>query len=106
MIKVSKIRLTRAIAQQRIRELANESSNVILGTHAKERMGDREILRRDVDRVLRGGYIEGDPERTEQGEWKCKMTLPIKGSRDLGVVVIILRRGKLFVKTVEWEDPR
>lgn len=27
-----------------------------------------------------------------------------KGGRDVGVITIILRTGKLFVVTVEWED--
>ncbi len=80
MGKVAKIRLTQASAQERIRNIAKVSSNVILGTHAKERMADREIVRHDVDRVLRSGYIEGDPEQAEEGEWKCKMTLQISST--------------------------
>jgi hypothetical protein len=106
MDNVAKLRLTPSIAQQRIRTISVVSSNVILGTHAKVRMVERGILRLDIDRTLRNGYIEGNPEKTEEGEWKCKMTLPIKGLRDLGVVVILLHNGKLFVMTVEWEDPR
>jgi hypothetical protein len=106
MNNVAKLRLTPSVAQQRIRKISAESSNVILSKHAKERMNERSILRADIDRTLRGGYIEGNPEQTEEGDWKCKMTLPIKGLRDLGVVVILLHSGKLFVMTVEWEDPR
>lgn len=106
MASVSKLRLTQAVAQERIRKIALTSLNVILGTHAKERMVERDIVRHDIDRVLRNGYVEGIPEPAEEGEWKCKMTLPIKGRRDLGVVVILLRNGKLFVKTAEWEDPK
>ncbi|MHB1528921.1 MAG: DUF4258 domain-containing protein [Acidiferrobacteraceae bacterium] len=105
MSKLAQLRLTRTVAQQRIRKIAEVSSNVILGTHAKERMADREIFRHDVDRALRNGFIEGNPERAEEGEWKCKMTVPIKGRRDLGVIVVLLQNGRLFVKTVEWEDP-
>lgn len=107
MDKVAKIQLSPAIAQERIRKISEESVNVILSKHAKEeRMVEREILRRDIDRALRHGYVEEKPTQTEYGEWKCKITLPIKGRRDLGVVVILLNSGKLFVKTVEWEDPK
>lgn len=93
-------------AEARIRQAAKDSENVIFGNHARERMLEREIDDVDVFRVLRRGGIIGVPEPAEQGEWKCKMVLRMKGGRDIGVVVIILRNGKLFVKTVEWEDPR
>ena len=102
---VTKFRLTAAMAQKRIRELALNSGNVILGNHAKERMALRDIFREDVDRILRTGDVNGQPELTEFGEWKCKVVLLLKGRRTAGVVAVILEdRGKLFVKTVEWED--
>lgn len=105
MDEVAKYRLISAVAEKRIHKIAENSVNLILGTHAKERMADRDIVRYDIDRALRSGFIQGDPEEAERGEWKCKMTLPIKGRRTLGVIVILLRDGKrLFVKTVEWED--
>ena len=98
------MRLTAGIAQTRIREIAQASENVILGMHARQRMQEREIFDVDVLRVLRQGFVDGEPESTEFGEWKCKVTLKIRGSRTAGVVTIILHSGKLFVKTVEWED--
>ena len=76
----------------------------MFGNHARERMLEREIDDVDVLRVLRSGNIKGEPEPAEPGEWKCKVTKPTKGTRDVGVVVIILRSKRLFVKTVEWED--
>lgn len=96
--------LTAAVAQARIREISKISENVILGTHARERMHEREIFDVDVFRVLRQGYIDDAPELTERNEWNCKVTLKIRGGRTAGVVTIILHSGKLFVKTVEWED--
>lgn len=98
------MRLTAAIAEKRIRQIALISENVILGAHALERMEEREIHDVDVFRVLRGGYVDEAPEKTAQDEWKCKMTLKIRGGRTAGVVTIILQNGKLFVKTVEWEN--
>ncbi len=86
--------------------MANTPGGVTFGNHARERMQEREIDDVDVLRVLRTGFISGDPEPAEPGEWKCKMTKPIKGVRTVGAVVIILRNKRLFLKTVEWEDLR
>lgn len=91
-------------AERAIRHAAARSENVILGNHARMRMREREIDDLDVLRVLRTGGLVGNPEAAEQGKWKCKMVQRGKGGRDIGVVVIILRDGRLFVKTVEWED--
>ena len=101
---VTEMRLTSSIAEKRIREIALVTENVILGTHARERMREREIFDVDVFRVLRKGYVDDPPEKTVQDEWKCKITLKIRGGRTAGVVTIILQNGKLFVKTVEWEN--
>lgn len=98
-------RMTAGVAEQRIRSIAQKSENVGLGAHARVRMEEREIFDTDVFRVLRDGSIKGEPEGTVYGEWKCKMVKAIRGGRDVGVVTIILRgNGRLFVKTVEWED--
>ena len=94
------------MAERRIRAIAADSGKVILGDHAVERMAERDIFDFDVLRILRDGSIRGDPERTPRGEWKCKMVMRLRGGRDAGVVTIILRDDRLFVKTVEWEDVR
>ena len=92
------------MAEKRIHAAAQRSEMVILGTHARERMQEREIDDADVLRVLRQGIVVDAPEPAEPGEWKCKIVRRIRGSRDVGVVTIILRDSRLFVKTVEWED--
>lgn len=101
---VTPLRLTAAAAEKRIRKIAEITENVILGTHARERMKEREILDVDVFRTLRQGYVDETPELTEHNEWKAKITLKIRGGRTAGVVTVILHGGKLFVKTVEWEN--
>jgi hypothetical protein len=98
---VTPYRMTAGVALKRIREAANTPGGVVFGNHARERMLEREIDDVDVLRVLRSGDIVGEPEPAEPGEWKCKVTNPIKGARDVGVVAIILRSKRLFVKTVE-----
>jgi hypothetical protein len=101
---VAPMRLTPSVAQSRIRKIAQDSENVILGNHARERMVEREIFDVDVFRIIRNGYVKGQPELTDFKEWKCKIVLKIRGGRTAGVVTVLLHSGKLFVKTVEWES--
>lgn len=100
----TEFRLTAAVAEKRIQQIALTTENVILGVHALARMTEREIFDVDVFRVLRTGYVDEPPEQTAANEWKCKVTLKLRGGRTAGVVTIIMQNSKLFVKTVEWED--
>lgn len=105
MAGLAALRLRKTDAEKRIHEIAKDSYKVKLSGHARERMAERDIVQRDVDRALRGGYLLDEPEPGKhEGEWKCKMVLAIKGRRDLGVVVVLRPGGSLKVKTVEWED--
>jgi hypothetical protein len=68
-------------------------------------MEERGITRLDAVRVLQRGSISGKVEPGKNhGEWKCKIVARLKGSREIGVVTIVVKEKKLFVKTVEWED--
>jgi hypothetical protein len=88
-----------------IRKAAMDSFNVSFNEHALDRMEERDITTMDVLRVLRTGDIDEDIQagRTS-GEWKCKLVARKKGSRSVGVATVVLRSGRLFLKTVEWED--
>lgn len=101
---VTAMRLTAAVAEKRIHEIAKKTENVLLGTHARERMVERGFLDVDVFRVMRTGSVDAAPKLTDGDEWVCKITLKLRGGRSAGVVAIFLQNGKLFVKTVEWED--
>ena len=88
-----------------VREIAALDRHVYLGSHTRERMEERGITRIDAIRVLQRGSICGDILLgRSRGEWKCKVVARLKGSRDIGVVTIVVEEKKLFVKTVEWED--
>lgn len=88
-----------------IRKAASDSRNVYFGNHALDRMEERGITTMDALRVLRCGEIEGEIEAGKNsGEWKCKVVAKIKGNREVGVITITMRTGRLFIKTVEWED--
>lgn len=103
--KVIAFRLTPGKAQELIRAAAT-NSRVFISGHAKNRMRLRELDSQDVFRILRQGVVNDNPLKTKYGEWKCKVVMRLKGTRDAGVVTIILVDGSLFVKTVEWEDFR
>lgn len=90
-----------------VRSLAEHSERVILTTHAQERMLERGIFDVDVFRALRAGRVSGPvkPARNPD-EWKCKIVNKIKGSREVGVVTIVVKAERLIILTVEWEDLR
>ncbi len=104
--KVVPLGLSTSKAQTIIRETARDTSKVILSAHALERMEEREISDIEVYRLLQTGDVFDPPTRTEYKEWKCKVVKRLKGNRLAGVITIILHNGRLFVKTVEWEDWR
>jgi hypothetical protein len=88
-----------------IRQLAQDSGKVGFGGHSLDRMDERGITRLDALRVLRLGSISGEIEQgRNKGEWKCKMVHKQQGSREIGVVTVVVNGQRLFVKTVEWED--
>lgn len=93
--------------EARVHELAVDSRNVAWGGHAKERMEERDITDRMMFEVLRTGALRGEIEACERpDEWCCKLVKQMKGRREVGVVTIVIRNRRLFIKTVEWEDLR
>lgn len=93
--------------EKRIREIAKDDEKITWSDHAFDRIDERDITIRDALTVLLTGLIDGEIEQGRSlGEWKCKMTKRMKGRREIGVVVIIIKDEELFVKTVEWEDLR
>lgn len=102
--KIVAFRADSRALEAHVRRLAKKTENIDWSRHALERMDERGIVFDDALRVLREGFAAGTPEKTTYDEWKLKMTGTIKGARQAGAVVIILREDRLFVKTVEWED--
>lgn len=92
-------------AERVIRKLAADTSKVGFADHAFDRVEERSITQQDAYTILREGFIEGAPEKVGDGDWKVVVTKRMPGTRDAGVVTIILREGeRLFVCTVEWMD--
>lgn len=88
-----------------IHRLAANSANVGWSKHALDRMAERGITDKMAIEVLRHGMVRGPVEGgANPGEWKAKMVFPTRGRRDVGVVVVVVKNARLFVKTAEWED--
>jgi len=100
------LRLRPEKAQAIIRETARDTDRIILGDHTLYRMGRRDISDVEIYRLLQRGHVMSEPTRTKYGEWKCKVVAKIRGHREAGAITVILLSGKLFVKTIEWEDWR
>ena len=67
-------------------------------------MDARGITDAQVFEVLKKGQVFDPPSLTKFGEWECKIIEPLRGGRSVGVALVFLKAGKLFLKTVEWED--
>jgi hypothetical protein len=89
----------------KIKFLAEQTEMVVFSEHAQERMLERDISDLDVYRVLDKGAIKGGIRAGRKpGEWICKVAWRLRGSRDVGVVVVVIREKRLWINTVEWED--
>ena len=93
--------------QELVRSLARDSSAVLVGSHAKDRMLERDISLKMLFETLRTGFIRGVVKPGKYpDEWVCKMVKPLRGTREVGVVTVIIRSSRLRITTVEWEDLR
>lgn len=91
-------------AEKKIHEISNNSGNVIITTHALERMEERGFVSQDLFGILREGYVDSEPVYdSEKGNWKYKITKRIDTVREAGVVTAIVDNFKLIIITIEWE---
>src|SRR5690349_14013826 len=98
--KIYPFQLRAEMAKKLIRGIEQDTAKVIIGSHVKESIEEREVSDIEIYRLLQTGHCFDEPVLTEYNEWKCKMTKKIKGNREAGVVTIILHDWYLFVKTV------
>jgi hypothetical protein len=103
---ITPFRMTAKIAEKMIRDLSQDSANIIWSGHSVERSEERDITYLDALEILRKGMVMSDPLKGKhEGEWKCKVIKKLRESRDAGVVTILMtKQNKLKVVTVEWED--
>lgn len=91
-------------AERVIRERARDTSKIIFGVHAFDRIEERSITQVDAYVILEKGSVDGAPTKNENDEWECVVTRRMAGHREVGVVTIILIGDGLFIKTVQWMD--
>jgi len=93
------------VVRDLVHNLAQNTSNIQWRRHAQERMVERDITDEMALEILRQGYVKGEITPGEQpDELKVKMVRHIKGRREVGVVVVVVKSLTLRVITVEWED--
>lgn len=93
--------------RDRIRELAQDSKNIIWTHHIQQRMESRGLDADAVLRILRTGDPEGEPEEgMKAGDWKIKLTRKMRTGRIAGVVTAVIQDRRLILLTAEWEDQR
>lgn len=78
--------------------------------HAAEQLLNRGYADRDVIAGFRIGDVIGEVRPgSKPGEWVCEVIFPGRedsGSRNIGVITIVQRGVRLFLKTIMWKDKR
>ena len=86
-----------------------DAGDPIFSDHAYDRIderGDERLLDSDVLTILRQGSVRQPPKKEPNG-WSVTVERRMPGSRDAGVVTVIVHPGDdLIVVTVEWMDWR
>lgn len=106
-IRLDRDRLRTDEAEQEIRKRV-EQDEIFISPHARERLDEREeqgVLNSvDMLAILKTGTVCDTPEKVEDG-WKVIVEKRMPGSRDAGVVTVIVFPGNhLEIVTVEWMD--
>lgn len=85
-----------------VRDLAQDTKNVLLSVHARKRMRERAITTTQVYECLRRGDIDEPAHQNIRGCWCCKLRRVHAGDLVRVVVEIRSREGgqKLLVITV------
>lgn len=106
-IRLDRTTLRTDEAEREIKSRA-ERGEIFVSPHAYDRLEEREeqgaLNSVDMLAILKTGTIRDEPERVEDG-WKVIIEKRMPGSRDAGVVTVIVFPGNhLEIVTVEWMD--
>lgn len=85
-------RLTAQAAQAVLREVAADTGRIILTTHAKRRMRERDIIFAQIRDCLRNGVVIEGPALNIHGNWQVTLYRLSAGQR-INVVAAIVREG-------------
>ncbi len=90
-------------ATNKIREIAAESGNVSVTTHAIEQMESRGFTMRDLLELLRNGYVDDKAQyNAKTQEYKYKIAR-IVDTRTAAAITVIIDNCRLLVITVMWK---
>lgn len=87
------------VALAHIKELAQDSSRVVVTRHAIQRGAERNITRKQFETCVRTGYIDEGPFLNEHKNWQVTMVGYYAGE-EITVVVAIEWASKLIVVTL------
>lgn len=85
---VSFFDLSAAQAQNKLREIADQSDKVFITKHARQRMSRRKVTYRQVICCLKHGTLDEGPYREPNGSWKMKLSCVSAGDA-LNVIVVL-----------------
>lgn len=93
------LRLSKAAAATLIKEIAQNADQIVPVGHARQRMIERHISITQAVKVIRAGYIDGDPWLDEHGNWCVTMRGRAAGE-EITVGLAIEWRTRLLIITV------
>lgn len=93
------LRLSKAAAATLIKEIAQNADQIVPVGHARQRMIERHISITQAVKVIRAGYIDGDPWLDEHGNWRVTMRGRAAGE-EITVGLAIEWRTRLLIITV------
>ena len=82
-----------------VNRLAEDSKNVVITHHARDRMGERRITSRHLMTCLRKGRVIVGPYKAVNGDWRCTMVRAVSGM-DITAAIAVNFEDDLIVVTV------
>jgi len=93
------MRLSRPSARRVIGEIAENSDRIVPTKHGKKRKRQRGISITQVRRVIKAGFVDGDPWMDEHGNWRVTMR-GMSAGEEITVGLSIEWRSRLLIVTV------
>lgn len=93
------LRLSKAEATKAIKEIAQNADRIVPVGHGRRRTRERGITITQAVKVVRAGYVDGDPWLDEHGNWRVTMRGRAAGE-EITVGLAIEWRTRLLIITV------
>lgn len=93
------LKMSAPLALKIIREIAQDTSRIVIIEHAKKRMLQRHITQDQIYKCLRTGNLTEGPAKMPRGGWRCTMRRILAGD-EVTVVAEFDSRDRVLVVTV------